>query len=165
MFEKLSLAGAELLKMTLPDLLGGRIQAVQQNDAEAVYSPNIQREDERIDWTRSSWEIYNQVRGLNPFPVAFTLWNGEVLKIWSCANPRQEGSATRSRQADRQGKVPGTVLQVKEYGIEVLTGDGTLWITELQPSGRKAMSVDVFVRGGQMSENTVLGLEVTASEI
>lgn len=148
LFEKLSVAGAELLSTTLPDLIEGRVQAIPQNEDEAVYSPNIKREDELIDWNKSALQIYNQVRGLNPWPIAFTTWNGEVLKVWKCASELKGSS---------KGASPGTVLAVSEQGVDVATGDGVLRITELQPAGKKAMDAASFARGGQMTEGTVLG--------
>lgn len=152
MFDKLSLAGANLLKRTLPDLLAGRIVAMPQNDAEAVYSPNITREDERIDWSQSAEHIYNQVRGLNPFPGAFTTWNGEVLKIWACFNPcDQPIEQTRSA-------LPGTVLRTADgEGIAVQTGSGLLRLKEIQPAGKKAMDIAQFLRGSSFPAGTVLG--------
>ncbi len=131
MFEKLSIAGAKLLKETLPDLLSGRVRAVPQNDEEAVYSPNISREQERIDWTKPALQIWNLVRALHPRPGAFTLWNGDVLKIWTCAKPDTAESVPGST-------LPGTVLEAGERGIAVATGQGVLRITELQPAGKKS---------------------------
>ncbi|MFD0697165.1 methionyl-tRNA formyltransferase [Paenibacillus sp. GCM10027628] len=156
MFEKLSIAGADLLKRTLPDLLAGRLQAVAQNEADAVYSPNIRREDELIDWSRSALEIWNQIRGLNPFPGAYTLWNGDVMKVWASANPKADQPKRRSSE-QAGGATPGTVLNSSELGLEVMTGDGTLWLTEIQPSGKKAMQVSEFIRGIKIPDGTVLG--------
>ncbi|MGG1600328.1 methionyl-tRNA formyltransferase [Paenibacillus naphthalenovorans] len=151
MFEKLSMAGAKLLKETLPDLLSGQVRAVPQNDEEAVYSPNISREQERIDWTKPALQIWNLVRALHPRPGAFTLWNGDVLKIWTCAKPDAAESVPGST-------LPGTVLEAGERGIAVATGQGVLRITELQPAGKKAMDAAAFARGGQLTPGTVLGI-------
>jgi methionyl-tRNA formyltransferase len=153
MFAKLSVAGADLLRRTLPDLLAGNIQPVPQNDDEAVYSPNIRREDELIDWSRSAWEIFNQIRGLNPFPGAFTLWNGEIMKVWAAANPKTSSGGSESGTA-----APGTVLQISDQGIQVQTGNGAIWLTEVQPAGKKAMPVAEFRRGTVMNKGTVLGV-------
>ncbi|WP_010498267.1 methionyl-tRNA formyltransferase [Paenibacillus elgii] len=150
MFDKLSLAGAKLLEETLPDLLAGRVQSVPQNDAEAVYSPNISREQERIDWSKPAEQLWNLVRALHPRPGAYTLWNGEVLKIWTCAKPAE------SEQVP-DGIQPGTVLEAGERGIAVATGQGVLRITELQPAGKKAMDAAAFARSGQLAPGTVLG--------
>lgn len=148
MFTKLSKAGAELLERTLPELLAGRIEAVPQNDAEAVYSPNISRDDERIDWSRSAHDIHNQVRGLNPFPGAFTYWNGDVFKIW---RTEVATNVTDSSAAS------GTVVEAMDSGIAVQTGDGQLVLTEIQPAGKKAMDVAQFMRGSSMERGTQLG--------
>lgn len=154
MFEKLSIAGAELLKRTLPDLLAGRIQAQPQNEAEATYARNISREEERIDWSRSSLEIFNHIRGLNPMPGAFTRLNGDVFKVWASRKPADAGTSTAA--SDRP---PGTVLRVTDEGMEVATGSGTLWLTQVQPAGKKAMDVAQLRRGMDIPAGTVLGLE------
>ncbi|MEK8131950.1 methionyl-tRNA formyltransferase [Paenibacillus filicis] len=149
MFDKLSIAGAELLQRTLPGLLAGTVQAVPQDDAAAVYSPNITREQERIDWNAPALAIWQLVRALHPRPGAFTLWNGDVLKVWACAKPDGASSPT--------GVQPGTVLGAGPAGIEVATGSGVLRIIELQPSGKKTMDAATFARGGQLAVGTVLG--------
>lgn len=147
-FEKLSNVGATLLHRELPNLLEGEVTRIPQNDEEATYSPNLKREDEQIDWNRSSRDIFNQVRGLVPFSGAFTMWNGEVFKVWA-ARPSSESTS-------HELKVPGTVLQLSERGIEVKTGDGSIWLTKVQPSGKKVLEVDAFIRGTSMVEGTVL---------
>ena len=148
-FEKLSAAGAALLKEQLPLLSKGKIEAEPQNDEEATYAPNLTREDEKIDWTRSSKEIYNQIRGLVPFSGGFTLWNGDVFKVWSA----------KVAEAGRRGSgdaVPGTVLEISGEGVVVKTGDGALTLLTVQPSGKKAMDAAQFARGTTMKPGTVL---------
>ncbi|AWB46953.1 methionyl-tRNA formyltransferase [Paenibacillus sp. CAA11] len=147
MFEKLSVAGAELLKEQLPLILEGKAERIPQNDAESTYASNLTREDERIDWSASSREIYNRVRGLVPFSGGFTLWNEEVFKVWSVELPAD--SSTQGGQA------PGTVLDVSSRGIEVSTGDGSVILTRVQPAGKKAMEAAEFVRGGLLSKGEV----------
>lgn len=151
MFNKLSAAGANLLINTLPDLIAGRIQAVPQSHEEATYAPHLQRDDEKIDWSRSARHIFNQLRGLVPFSGGFTLWNDEVFKVWACAAPCV-GTAVHSKGEH----VPGTVLAMNEQGIAVQTGSGTLWLTKVQPAGKKAMAASAFIRGDKMIEGTVL---------
>lgn len=155
MFLKLSQAGKELLSTTLPELLAGRIQAVPQDNSLATLAPNISREDEQIIWTRSTEQLFNQIRGLSPWPGACTLWNGENFKIWASRKlvMKQESAA-----ASLPGAEPGTVLQVSEEGIEVKTGNGTIWLTEIQPSGKKLMDAAQFRLGSQMQAGTILGL-------
>ncbi|MEO3947535.1 methionyl-tRNA formyltransferase [Gorillibacterium sp. CAU 1737] len=147
-FDKLSVEGAELLRRTLPDLIAGRVTAVPQDEDAATYSPTIKREDELLDWSRSARELFNQIRGLNPWPVAYTHLNGEVLKVWAAAPPTGQASLEQA---------PGTVLTVKGNGIEVATGSGTLWLTQVQPSGKKAMDAAAFGRGGGIHPGDVLG--------
>lgn len=151
MFEKLSHAGAALLKEQLPHLMNGKVQAEPQKDEEATYAPNLTREDEKIDWNRTSREIFNQIRGLVPFSGAFALWNGDVFKVWSAEAPQSGGPVTGSGEA-----APGTVLAVTEKGIAVKTGDGILNLLTVQPSGKKAMDVSQFVRGTSLTAGTVL---------
>jgi methionyl-tRNA formyltransferase len=171
LFDRLSEAGAQLLLDTLPDLLAGRVKAVEQNHEAAQYSPNVSREQELIDWNKPALTLWNQVRGLNPRPGAYTLWDGEVLKIWSCAKPNPTNSKTtnpditnsnptnvEAAEPGADGKqAPGTVISIGEFGIQVATGEGLLTITELQPAGKKAMQVAEFVRGGRLTVGTVLG--------
>lgn len=144
--DKLSRLGAELLLETLPDLLAGRIQPVPQDHRRATYAPNIRREDEWIDWRRSAREIYNQVRGLHPWPVASTTWRDTPLKIWWV-----EWSDAACDQP------PGTVIAAGREGIEVAAGEGTVRITRLQPAGKRPMEAEEFLRGRRMSIGERLG--------
>ncbi|MEK5279360.1 MULTISPECIES: methionyl-tRNA formyltransferase [Paenibacillus] len=148
LFEKLSLAGRDLLKSEMPRLVSGKVQAVQQDDSEATYAPNLNREDERLDWNASSRDNYNRIRGLVPFSGAFTLWNGETFKAWASKLPEAQKASDSA---------PGTVLSVTERGVEVKTGDGSLLLTTVQPAGKKAMSAADFSRGAVMKPGTVLG--------
>ncbi|MDH6426837.1 methionyl-tRNA formyltransferase [Paenibacillus odorifer] len=148
LFEKLSLAGRDLLKSEMPRLVSGKVQAVQQDDSEATYAPNLNREDERLDWNATSHDNYNRIRGLVPFSGAFTLWNGETFKAWASKLPEEQKASDSA---------PGTVLSVTEQGVEVKTGDGSLLLTTVQPAGKKAMSAADFSRGAVMKPGTVLG--------
>ncbi|MCV4229932.1 methionyl-tRNA formyltransferase [Virgibacillus sp. LDC1] len=149
MFEKLSQAGAELLRRELPRLVKGKVEAEPQDDSKATYAPNLTRDDERIDWSRTSREIYDQIRGLVPYSGGFTLWNGEVFKVWAAAKP----DSAQKPAGDAQ---PGTVLELQEKGIVVKTGDGALTLLTVQPSGKKAMDAAQFVRGTSLTAGTVL---------
>lgn len=149
-FEKLSIAGSKLLIEQLPRVLDGTADRIPQNDEESTYARNLSREDERIDWSASSREVFNRVRGLVPFSGGFTLWNEEVFKIWEIAKPTQAGAGSSSEE------VPGTVLHLSGDGIEVKTGDGSVLLTRVQPAGKKAMEASEFIRGGLMKKGTVL---------
>jgi methionyl-tRNA formyltransferase len=149
LFDKLSLAGAELLRTTLPSILDGSAKAVPQAESEASYAPNLTREDERIDWSRSAEQIYNQVRGLVPMAGAFTSLNGEVLKVWSCRKHAAGGSGGAA--------VPGAIVEAGGENLRVQTGSGVLELIDIQPAGRKVMPAREWLKGAKLSSGTVLG--------
>jgi methionyl-tRNA formyltransferase len=149
LFDKLSEAGAALLSDTLPKLLKGEIEPIPQNDEEATFAYNIKREQEQVDWTKTGEEIYNHIRGMNPWPVAFTTLDGSVLKLWSSEKVGLKEKAH-----------PGTVVGIEKDGFIAAAGNMTgIKITELQPAGKKKMSGEQFLRGAgsSMSIGTVLG--------
>lgn len=146
--DKLAAAGSALLMETIPQLFAGSIEAQPQNHDEATFAPNIKRADERIDWTRTAEQIYNQVRGLNPWPVAFTSYQGKVWKLWWVE--KLLGKAA--------GNEPGTIVAREEDGLIVACGDGAVKITELQPEGKKRMSALDFLRGA--GANIEIGTKV-----
>lgn len=145
MFERLSLLGRDLLLDTLPLYLEGKITPQPQNEEEATYSPNITREQEKMDWHRPAKELAYQVQGMNPFPVAHTIKEGQRWKIW-----------TAKAQDKTTDKAPGTILAIAKEGLEVACGKGTvLAITELQPAGKSKMDIQSFVNG--MGRNMQVG--------
>ncbi|SDB97970.1 methionyl-tRNA formyltransferase [Melghirimyces thermohalophilus] len=144
--DKLARVGAELLAKTVPPLLKGEIEATPQEEDQVTFAPNIRREDERIDWNRHPEELFNQVRGLSPWPVAYTQWKGKPLKIW-----RAEPVSLAEPAA------PGTVVQVSEDGVVVAAKGGGLRLLELQPAGKKRMTAEQFARGRNMEPGEVLG--------
>lgn len=137
MHDKLSQVGADLLAETLPKLLNGELTPIKQDEAKATFASNIKRSDEKIDWTRTGEEIYNHVRGLNPWPVAYTLLEGKVMKLW------QTKKVTGFKKAE-----PGTIIDVQKDGFVVATGNETsILIQELQPSGKKKMPAKDYLSG------------------
>ncbi|MFF2445898.1 methionyl-tRNA formyltransferase [Neobacillus sp. NPDC058068] len=135
--EKLSAAGSKLLSETLKPLIEGQLTPKPQNNAEATFAANIKREQEKINWTKTGEEIYNHIRGMNPWPVAFTLMDGQVLKIW-----RAEKETGLMKQE------PGMILKIESDGFTVSTGNETaIKIIELQPSGKTKMMSEQFLRG------------------
>ncbi|MFC4712496.1 methionyl-tRNA formyltransferase [Planococcus dechangensis] len=139
MFEKLSIAGKELLQETLPSIIDGTNARTPQDEQHVTFARNISREQERIDWNKSARELYNQVRGLHPWPVAFTSLGGINVKIWWA---ELADSANISQ--------PGEVLELTEDAIIVQTGDGALAIKELQPAGKKRMTAQDYLRGPKL---------------
>jgi methionyl-tRNA formyltransferase len=146
MHDKLSRLGAELLKETLPLLLQGKIKAIPQDESLVTYAPNISREAEKLDWTRSAEALANQVRGLHPWPVAFTTWRGSPFKIWRAVALKERAEMTA-----------GSVKRIDPTGIVVATGEGCLRLQEVQPAGKKRMLVQEFVRGYPMKVGEWLG--------
>ncbi|GIQ67689.1 methionyl-tRNA formyltransferase [Xylanibacillus composti] len=148
--DKLSAAGAELLIETVPKLLAGTASREPQDDALASYAPNITREDERIDWSKSAAAIHNQVRGLNPWPVAFTTLDGQVWKIWRTEVVRTDAAPDVHRPA-------GAVVSAEDGRIVVQTGTGHLALLDIQPQGKRPMPTSEWLKGGKLAAGTVLG--------
>ncbi len=150
--DKLSAAGSQLLADTLPKLLRGELEPIKQNDEKATFAPNIKRDQERINWTKTGEEIYNQIRGLNPWPVAYTTAGEGVWKIWW-------GEKVKASSKE----MPGTIISVDRDGMVVATGNETaIKITELQPSGKKKMSALQFLQGA--SSQIAIGMRLGEKE-
>ncbi|MEY9866237.1 methionyl-tRNA formyltransferase [Peribacillus sp. B2I2] len=135
--DKLSKIGSDLLAETLPKLLNQELQAIKQDEDQATFAPNIKRSEEKIDWSKSGEDIYNHIRGLNPWPVAYTTLDGSILKIWQA-----------KKLEDSNLAVPGAIIDVQNDGFIVSTGNETaILVTELQPSGKKKMPAKDYLRG------------------
>lgn len=135
--DKLSEVGAGLLAETMPKLFKGELTPIKQDEEKATFASNIKRSDEKINWNRTGEEIYNHVRGLNPWPVAYTILEGSVLKVW-------QATKVSANKIDE----PGTILKVETEGFIVATGNETaIFIKELQPAGKKRMLAKDYLRG------------------
>ncbi|MCH1623833.1 methionyl-tRNA formyltransferase [Fredinandcohnia quinoae] len=146
--DKLSVAGSKLLSETIPLLLAGKITPIKQDDTKATFAANIKREQEKINWSMIGEDIYNHIRGLHPWPVAYTILNGEIVKIWWGEKLR---NTTNSN-------MPGTVIAIENDGFVVSTGnDISIKITQIQPAGKKRMSAEQFLRGTNLTIGTMLG--------
>lgn len=136
LFDRMAVEGARLLKETIDGLIGGSIKPVPQDEALATKCRMIKKEDGKIDFTLSSQRIHDLVRGTDPWPGAFALVDGEVLKIWE------------TRMCDMAAGKPGEVLVANDkQGLFVSTGDGAIEITSLQFPGGKRMSAKDALRG------------------
>lgn len=145
--DKLSVAGSKLLSETIPLLLAGKITPIKQDDSKATFASNIKREQEKIDWAKNGEDIYNHIRGLHPWPVAYTTLNGEVMKIWW-------GQKVPSSKTEKCG----TIVSIEKDGFVVSTGNTTfIKITQLQPAGKKKMSAEQFLLGADINVGTQLG--------
>ncbi|MFV9509933.1 methionyl-tRNA formyltransferase [Tepidibacillus sp. LV47] len=144
--DKLSQVGKDLLIETIKKIEEGTIHPIPQDHHLATYAPMIKREDERIDWNKTSMQIYNQIRGLNPWPVAFTTLKGKILKVW-WAEPFPY----------HHEEEPGTVLRVTKDQLLVATKDGAMELKEIQPAGKKKMDIISFLQGAQIREGEKIG--------
>lgn len=137
MHDKLSRLGADLLKETIPMIQDGNVIARPQDTDLVTFAPNIKKDQEIIHWDQTATNIFNQVRGLNPWPVAFTLVKEMRFKIWE--------TYVVSKQTEQE---PGTVIELTNEAILIACGNGTvLALSKVQPSGKKPMDVPTFLRG------------------
>lgn len=135
--DRLSKMGKELLLETIPKLIEGTITPIPQKEEEATYATNITREEEKIDFTKRTIDIYNQIRGLNPWPGAYALLEGKIVKIY----------ASRISESFFTTRQDGEIGKIYEDGIGVSTKDGEIIITELQFEGKRKMTVRDFLHG------------------
>lgn len=145
--DKLAEAGARLCVETLDALKAGTVTPEKQGDSPTAYAKMLDKHMGKIDWKMSAKEIERLIRGLNPWPSAYTRWNenDKGMKIWE--------AGVAEGQTD---KAAGTVVEVAKDGFFVQTGDGLLKITALQIPGKKRMDAAAFLRGYQMETGTVL---------
>ena len=134
--EKLSAVGAKLLIKTLKELDAGTLKPVKQDNDKSSYAPLLTRDTGKIDWNRPAAFIHNLVRGLDPWPGAYSELEGHVIKIWKTRTA--EGTANAA---------PGTVTECGKTYIRVATGDGLIDILELQAPGKKRMRAVDFING------------------
>ena len=133
--DKLMEVGSELLITTLPLIFNGTSQRIKQNDKEATYGYNITKDEEKIDFNKSTIEVFNQIRGLSEFPGAYTLLNGKVLKVYE------------SKIGNKKGNISGQIISIYKDGIGVSTSDGEIILTKIKPFGKKMMSVKDYLNG------------------
>ncbi len=147
LFQKLSKAGAELLLRTLKGLEENSLTPEKQGESTTPYAKMLTKEMGRIDWRQDASVIERLIRGLNPWPSAYTYLDGKTLKIWQAA--AEEGDTEEQ---------PGIVTEVNKKELKVQTGKGILSLKEVQLEGKKRMETDAFLRGNAVERGTVLGL-------
>ncbi len=143
---KLSDMAAQLLIAKLPEWIGGELQAQPQDDSQATYCGPLKKEDGRLDWSRSADYLDRQVRACDPWPTAFTTWQGRMLKVLRA----------RSRPEIQMEGQPGEVVAL-EPGIGAITGKGILQLIDVQLAGRRAITAQQFARGQRKLVGGVLG--------
>lgn len=136
LFDRMSLLGGDLILSTLDKLEDGTLVRIPQNHEEATHVKKIEKSMGDIDWTMEAAAIERLIRGLNPWPSAYTRWNGRMLKIWEA-----------DVEADGQAGEAGEVLAAAGSDLRVQTGSGILNIRSLQPEGKKRMDTAAFLRG------------------
>jgi len=142
--DRLAKLGRETMEETLRLLLAGKLQPQVQDEAQTCYAPLMKKEDGQIDWTQPASSIHNQVRGLDPWPGAYTFFGGELLKIAATNVVAGSGS-------------PGTVLKADAEGVVVACGDGAVSIGVLQLPGKRRLPANEFLRGQPLPAGTLLG--------
>jgi methionyl-tRNA formyltransferase len=133
--DRLASLGRETMEETLRQLCAGTLQREVQDDGQSTYASMMKKEDGRIDWNRSAQEVHDHVRGLDPWPGAYTTINGELLKL-AGTSPETAG-----------GDEPGTVIAADKQGVCIACGSGSLRIQQLQLAGRKRLPAADFLRG------------------
>lgn len=144
--DKLSEAGAALCVETLKALEAHTITPIPQGEMTTAYAKMLDKQLGNIDWKKSATEIERLIRGLSPWPSAYTSWNGNVMKIWDA-----------SALEETERNVPGMIVRVEKDAFYVQTGSGLLKVSELQIPGKKRMDAGAFLRGYQVKEGEILG--------
>lgn len=143
--DKLAAAGAKLCVETLKALEEKTATWEAQGESTTEYAKMLDKKMGDIDWNQSAVSIERLIRGLNPWPSAYTDWNGKVMKIWE--------AEVVEKQTE---EVPGTIVDVEKGGFLVQTGMNCLKVTALQIPGKKRMDAGAFLRGYQIEEHTIL---------
>lgn len=146
LFDKLAVVGAEACVEALEQITNGTATRTPQNHEEATHVSMISKEFGIIDWNKPAIEIERLIRGLNPWPSAYTKLDGKTFKIWKAKVVSKETQY-----------LPGTVVLVEKNIMEVQTKEGVLSLLEVQLEGKKRMDIDAFLRGYQMQQEKVLG--------
>ena len=149
LFDKLSEAGGRLCVETLAKLEKGEITPEKQGESPTAYASMLDKKMGNIDWNKSAVVIERLVRGLNPWPSAYTHLDGKTLKIWACDVLPKSASKGES----------GEILEVTKDAIHVQTGDGILVLREIQLAGKARMDAGAFLRGYKVVPGTVLSAE------
>jgi methionyl-tRNA formyltransferase len=144
--DRLSVFGAALLGKAIDMLESGGWNPVPQDNQKATYAQLFRKGDGQINWNLSAETIFNQIRGMTPWPGCFTYLNKKILKIHKA-----------KRLNTKKESVAGQILSVSGEGIEVSTGKGTLFLIEIQLEGKKIMAAEDFVKGHKLEPGTVLG--------
>ena len=142
--DALAVLGGEVLLETLDKIKEGTLTPEKQNDSLSTYASQLSKAEGEIDWNNTSEAIYNKVRGLNPWPMAYSFIGGKRFTIDFVYKCEQSGN-------------PGKVLRADENGLIVGCGEGSVLIKNIKVEGKKKMSVGDYLRGHTIAEGTLLG--------
>lgn len=134
MFEKLAVIGRDLLLESLPAYLSGELKSTTQDHSQATFSPNISSEEEKIDWSKTARDVFNQVRGMNPWPIAHTYLSGQRFKLYEV------------EVVDGQGQ-PGQIIAKNKKSLVVAAGKQAVALKLVQPAGKPKMGIADFLNG------------------
>lgn len=140
--DRLANLGAETMAETLDLLKGGKLAPVKQDDSLSSYAPMLKKELGEINWLATTTSIINLVRGITPWPGAYTKHEGKVIKIHKV----RAGSGSGA---------PGEILQAGKEGIETATADGSIIIEELQLEGKKRLKAAEFLAGCRLEPGSI----------
>ncbi|MDP4180204.1 MAG: methionyl-tRNA formyltransferase [Bacillota bacterium] len=143
----LSVVGADVLKETLLQLKEGALKREKQVEEDSTNAPIIKKEIGEINWNKSARDIHNLVRGANPWPGAFTVFNGGKLRIWKTCVLDSENHKLK----------PGTILKSDKSGMVAACGEGLIKIMEIQPESGRRMTVEEYLCGHKINEGEVIG--------
>jgi methionyl-tRNA formyltransferase len=139
---RLAVLGADLLVEALDGLAAGTIVPEKQNDSQATHAPLLKKEDGLIDWSRPAAEIHDRIRGLQPWPGAYTALRGHTMHIW------------KAKVLTGPSGSPGCIVSVKP--LVVACGSGVLELQAVQLEGRKRLAAAEFANGQRLKENEIL---------
>lgn len=152
--DKLMEAGARLLVEALPQIERGELTARAQREEDATHAGKLTKTMGLIDWQKDAVFIERLVRGLNPWPSAYTFYKGKQLKIWE-ADVIRQADAEKAPETEAPHQ-PGTIVHVGRDSFDVVTGDGILRVKALQLEGKRRMQAREFLLGYEMAPGLVL---------
>lgn len=144
LFDLLKVRGADLLVKSIEGIIDGSITPEKQGD-ETFYAKPLDKNIASIDWNKSSIEVHNLVRGLNPWPIAYTNYNDERMKIFETEVLKEDTS-----------KEPGTIIDVSKNGVKVACKEGVLLIKKVQFPNGKPLTIEQYINGHEINKNIIL---------
>ncbi len=150
LFQRLASLGGKMIIDTLEKLKDNKIVPKKQNETDASYSPILTKEDELLDWNMPAKDIYNKIRGMNPWPGVYTYFRGQRLKIQKSVLVEEEKDT---------GLETGEIISFSSQGILVSANPGIIGLEIVQPAGKKQLSFNDFINGYKINPGEVLGKE------